>query len=184
MNIRTTLLFTAIAAVLEMTTGCRQSLIEDLAARESDRESYIVQWEIRTPIDAPLLTGKRIKLLTNDSSSGHVIKETTHTDGENKIYRGKFLIFRETRRFILIDDNNGGVLVYVLHIRTVAKVADWTSWQMPDFSDTSGGTAWSLMNGKIDRLKKEIPKGSPVELRYRVEKNQFSVADALRATRK
>ena len=160
-------------------TGCR-SLINDLAAREVDRESYIVGWELRTPATHPSLTGAQIELVTDGSASGSRVRDSVATESGYRIYAGTFLIFRDVRRFILLKTGQKRALIYALDIPEVAKPADWTPWRQADFLDASGQAGWSLMEGISERLVKESAQTVPVELRYRVDKDPHSIRDALR----
>ena len=160
-----------------MTAGC-QSLVEDLALRETDRESYIVHWEIRTPTNWSSLNGIQIELVTNDSGSKGPIQNGVETRDLYCTYKGDFLIGRDVRRFILVEQSHKSVLVYPLDIPKVGRPADWTAWHLADFLDSSEDTSWNLMNNKNERLIKASAKDIPLELRYRVEKNPFSLYDA------
>jgi hypothetical protein len=169
----------ALIAASLVSPGCR-GLIDDLAAREVDRESYIVRWELRTPIGHPSLAGTQIDLVTNDSASGTRVQDAVLTDNGFRIYAGTFLIFRDVRRFILLKTAAKTALIYTLDIPKVAKPADWTLWRQADFLDASGQAGWSLMDGNSERLVKQSAQRVPVELRYRVDKDTHSIRDALR----
>jgi len=160
-----------------MTCGCH-SLIEDLSLRETDRESYIVQWELRTPTNWPSLKGIEIELVTDDSASKGPMEDAVAPDDGYRTYKGHFLIGRDVRRFILVQQSPRAVLVYPLDIPKVGKPTDWTTWRLADFLNTSESTGWSLMDDRKERLLKASAKDILLELRYRVEKNLFSLYDA------
>lgn len=160
-----------------MTSGCHH-LIEDLALRETDRESYIVQWELRTPTNWPSLKGLAVELVTNDSASKGPIGDAVVTHDGYRTYNGSFLIGRDVRRFILVEQSARTVLVYPLDIPKVGKPTDWTAWRPANVLNTSESPGWSLMNDRRERLSKESVKDIPLELRYRVKRDSYSLYDA------
>jgi hypothetical protein len=157
-------------------------MIDRMAARQTDRESFDFRYEIQAPSDAPDLSTNKVLLVTNDSEGTDQLGSVKRRDEKFVYYANSTIIFRDNRRYLSVQVTEDLWLVYELHIPKLARPAPFTEWLNADYVATSD-VSWGLMNNTFS-LSRYTPDKPAIKMRYEVVKDDFSLYEATKKIQK
>ncbi len=182
-------LLAAILVIL-ISSGC-ENMVDSLAEKQMDRESFHFNFEIRIPANAADLSTNHIELVTDGSLSSSAFGAPKRKDDQYIYYASSFLIFRNSRRFLTIsqpyqsDLGFKTELVYELHIPKVARPAAWTPWHPGNYVVADSiDTPLKLMRNELGADAKHSAADYLIEMRYELVKDDLSLHDAMERVRK
>ncbi len=163
------------------TSGC-ENMIDRMAARQTDRESYDFNCEIQAPSDAPDLSTNDVSFVTDDSQGTSQLGSVKRREEKFVYYTHSTIIFRDNRRYLMVMVTEDLWLVYELHIPKLARPAPFTEWLNADYVATSD-VSWGLMHNTFS-LPRYTPDKPAIKMRYELVKDDFSLYEATKKIQK